>query len=219
MGRQLNEVLGVIKCGCTKCRNFFDYATGKPLKKNGFLHNPVYLDWVAHGGQEVEEFREELRGGCNNISIYDIRREFSNSEWLQFWVDFFQIRLHILGNVMHDVRRNVEEDIVGAQRDLAIKYTLNRITERKWISILKQRTKKFEYNREHLQICNLFDIISNQIIRNSFTDIEDTNHIKQAIELVENYNNQLQTLNKDFKYRGHRDAIVRDLLRYSQSIS
>ena len=57
---------------CTNCNIFFDWTSGKEIKKTRFVHNPHYQEWVEQGRENGRQ-EAPIVGDCE-VSFQNINR-------------------------------------------------------------------------------------------------------------------------------------------------
>ncbi len=64
----IERSMGCSQMFCTQCNIFFDWRSGKQIKKTQFIHNPHYQEWLDQGGREnglAIQAQQQRLGDCD----------------------------------------------------------------------------------------------------------------------------------------------------------
>jgi hypothetical protein len=156
---------------CTNCNIFFDWASGKEIKKTRFVHNPHYQDWVEHGQKQGRQ-TAPIVGDCE-VSFQNINRLEISKEQKKLFNDVIRF-INEIREQNHSMNPtvNLEESLLTIRkRFLSGEYG----TEGKQkLGIETQRAYKRESKaNEILQIKEMYSETSSQIIARLLLDIKD----------------------------------------------
>ena len=160
----------IIKAGgcdqmwCTNCNTAFSWITG--LVETGAVHNPHYYEWLTRNGAEnIGNIENIACGQLPSIREYDVILNFNSSSKI--------IRnLHRL--IVHSewviIPQNLNENRVRDNIDLRIKFLLDEISEKQWVSTLITRERKRMKNRAYRQIIQMFINVATDLFRRLFVE-------------------------------------------------
>jgi hypothetical protein len=147
----INKILGGCEqMYCVVCNTAFSWITGEVDK--GRIHNPHYYEFQRQQNNGViPRVQGDVQQNCEHASLYDITRTLN-----KLHVDkrgnsngSLIINAHrVIQHIRHVVLNNYPDTLTtGTHLDLRVKYLMNLIDKKKWLSELKKREKKREKDR------------------------------------------------------------------------
>lgn len=143
------KISGCDQMYCTQCHTAFSWKTGAIEK--GIIHNPHYYEFQR---QQNNGVIPRVRGDerCGGIpSIAELRR--AGVDDISELNDIFLLHRHIQGHELLRYPTDFDDRIF---REMRADYLMNRLSEEKWLSKLKQITKKREKNVAINQVLSMF---------------------------------------------------------------
>ena len=153
---------------CTSCHTGFDWRTGA-IETN--IHNPHYFEWIRRNGGNPQAANEQ--GQCNGIG-HNMFITFNNlmetkhrnpsriNEQKQFIKKVGEIIRNTI-HLRHFIPRFRNTNDEEKQRDLRIRYMMNKISESDFKTMVQKNDKNTEKVREIYQV--------DEILLNTVTDI------------------------------------------------
>jgi len=177
----IHKIEGCDQLWCTQCHTAFSWKRG--TIETGIIHNPHFYEWQRqrNGGEAPRVAGDIPCGG--NIGYYAMDR------FIRSLVDTNDVRKKV-GNIHRIIdhiqlveidRYPVSIDGRDEDSDLRVKYLMGKIDDNKWRSLLKNRTKRREKNKDVNAILNMFVTVSSEIMRRMVT-IRDRNVIDNVLE-------------------------------------
>jgi len=169
------KIEGCDQMWCTQCHIAFSWKNG--IQVNGTIHNPHFYQWQREGsaGAIIQVPEAVICGGIP--PAWRFRRQLSRALTgnAHTSCDLTNAVMLLHANTSHFVNVELAQMREGAQaapdnKRHRIRFLVNEITEDKFKSTLAQINKKFEKNREILQIYELI----NTVFTESLKDIEAT---------------------------------------------
>lgn len=144
-GVPIFRISGCDQLWCTRCHTAFDWKTGKI--ETGRIHNPHYYEFQRqNGGQRREPGDVRCGGQVDYYTLHNRVVENGLEKNIVDWVlDAHRLSGHIRAVLLPQYREDEVKE--ATNRDLRIKYLLNKISDKEWISEIKRREKKREKNR------------------------------------------------------------------------
>ena len=151
------KIEGCDQIWCIKCHTAFSWKTG--LIDNGPVHNPHYYEMLRNlnGGGAPRNQGDFICGGLPTLENIRARFLLMNKQDKKQWIhimDVYRSVSHIMNDTMvndYPIINRVNENI-----DLRIRYMMNKIDEKKFLSDIKRRMKKKEIHHEIHQILEMF---------------------------------------------------------------
>ena len=142
------------------------------------------------------------------ISLKNIFSGYKLNLYSRLIQDLFQLCIHVRHVELAYYRRyNGHLD----NRDLRIKYLLDRISEPEWVSTMQKREKQMMKKREIYQVIEMFDAVLNERLLKIINVHRETSRNKDNITRMEELLNTLKDIpplinyaNNEFKKIGHR---------------
>lgn len=135
---------GTVTHNCTKCHTPFDWKTGKI--ETGRIHNPHYYEFQRQNGTQRREPGDVRCGG--QVVYGDLYNRLVQNGLEQNIIEWVLNAHRLSGHMRAVVLPHYRENQIGEEtnRDLRIKYLINEISEKEWISEIKRREKRREKN-------------------------------------------------------------------------
>ena len=191
----IHKVEGCDQMYCTVCRTAFSWRSGKI--ETGVIHNPHFFEIQrnANNGVVARNPLDVVCGGLPNYNEVLMRmRSFGDDslEWFPM-ESVYQVVTHIQ-EVELPKYITGEIDLT----DLRVKYLMNELDEKKWISEIKKRYKQQEKNEEYKNILATFrdNVI---ILLNNFLVTREAAHLEDIFALRIYVNKLFINASKRFK--------------------
>jgi len=148
------KIEGCDQIWCVKCHTAFSWKTG--LIDNGPVHNPHYYEMLRNlnGGVAPRNPGDFVCGGLPNLE--DIRERYRRQDQKR-WNHILTVYRSVT-HIMNDTMVNIYPIInrINENIDLRIRYMMNKIDEKKFLSDIKRNMKKKEIHHEIHQILEMF---------------------------------------------------------------
>ena len=183
----IHKIDGCDQMFCTTCHTPFSWKTGKI--ETGVIHNPHYYQFMRENNGEVPRNPGDNPLGydpCGNDRIpnaYDlvkIMKKYMDENTI--WIIIRQV--HHISRVElqnHTFNNDIDEKTREKYRE---RFLLKEIDEKKWISLLKNKLKKDQKNKEFHDVIETYCNITKQILRNIHSSNEEE-VIKNQIKMLE----------------------------------
>jgi hypothetical protein len=185
---------------CVNCHVFFDWKSGKEIKKTRFVHNPHYQEWINEGGGRAEgELEDELAriGDCDvnsrSIRSLDIKDQYKNT--LNTIIRFVN-ELRDQCNAS-DTAANLDRNLLKLRKKFLFgDYGKDKTKAKLKLGILIQRAHKRESKiNEAYQIRDMFSDVCFQILAKLLVDSKELKEKKTTYD----FSNSLGILGKTTK--------------------
>lgn len=225
-GMQIQKSEGCDQMWCTDCHTAFSYKTGKI--ENGYIHNPLYLQWRRQAGMHAREpndypcgglpnadiiwnnvYKSNLESvldeyGTDNINMFRkyISKEIKNQYWSPTGKPIdkaYMIFAKLHDMSVHSYRVN---DTLN-HNELRVKWMLGEINDDKFESLISSREKRFSFRKDigHRINAMLFGIMEvfQRMATQCITDVDQLKtYIAELYNLRSMYNNSLFDLSRKY---------------------
>lgn len=185
----IEKNIGCNQMWCTHCNIFFDWRTGKEIKKTTFVHNPHYQEWLEQGGQQDgQRIREEIaRIGDCDVNEYTVRHLGLKYEYSRSICNI----IHYINEIRDQVEYSNTLELLDnsllklRKRYLRGEYGKDINKAKTKLAIHTQRAYKRESkNNEAYQIRDMFADASFQIIARFILEVKNKKKNKQDLDLM-----------------------------------
>ena len=193
------KINGCDQMFCTECKTPFSWKTG--LIVSGVIHNPHFYEWQRNINNGVAprnpgDNPHQCNEGITPINIINQKLKKNNTKFTYF-TNCYQLFLHI----EHDEMLRFTTNEIQENEELRVWFLLNRISEQKWLSLLKMKKKKQEKYQQIYQILNMFIISGHEIFHSYITNIiENLETLLNNLKLY--VNNELEKIYKIYNCSG-----------------
>jgi hypothetical protein len=198
------------------CRIAFSWRTGE-LEK-GRIHSPEYYDFMrrTNNGVVPREREDNADNGCIEVDYTSLRYSLRGVKLN--WDMYHQLFEHVLA----ESPRLPENTNAVTDRDLALKYLTDYITEKNWKKELKKRIKATRKQVEIRQIYEMF-IMSATFLFQTLVQSRDSEKFKNDYKELYIYVNQhIQKINDRYKSKEQkyflRSTILDGLIRKDSEV-
>ena len=180
---------------CRQCKVFWNWQTQTVLRA-GPRHNPEYLRYLqAHPDIDADPHRvvggQNGGGECRRVSYRELRRLNIPEEDTFYFRYVVRLNSHITEVVIPARQRLLNRN----NDDLAIKYVIGKIDEKRWTAALKKRRKEMDKIQEELQVFNYYVLVSETLLSNVVSDSQGHRKYKAGLEnLTTDFNQRMMNL-------------------------
>ena len=143
----IERTQGCNQMWCTNCHNFFDWNSGKIIKKTQYVHNPEHLAWVAKNSKTLGNVRAPAEINACDIQYNHITDLPIPEEAKEILTETLRICNEIRDEVDHyrdPLEKNIEKHAVDFLRSKITKNDLKKLVQRNYKS-----SKKTEFANMH----------------------------------------------------------------------
>lgn len=201
----IHKIDGCDQMFCTTCHTPFSWTTGKIV--TGIIHNPHYFQFLRENNGEVPRNPGDNPLGydpCDNDRIPNIHELVNTMKRYMdeniCWDVVRQVR-HIsrVEIPKYDFNNNIDEKTRETYREAFLR---KKIDDKKWVSLLKNKLKRDQKNKEFHDVIETYCNITRQILRNIHSANEE-DVIKNQIEMLEKLrlytNSSLKNIGEKYK--------------------
>jgi hypothetical protein len=196
------KINGCNQIWCTQCHTAFDFKTGAI---ETHIHNPHYYEYLRQNGQQIPRAIGDNPGGgnCELLDIYTLIYNAGDRIRNRYNVDIIKLEEYyrFRNHIEHVEIPKFQTDHVN-NLDLRVKYMLNEIDETHFKELLQQREKKNQKKNEFLQVINMYQLVSRDILLKlrDVATIADVNSVVAELDrLLEYFNKSSEIVGKRYK--------------------
>lgn len=222
-GEMITKIDGCDQMWCVSCHSAFSWKTGQIA--SGVVHNPHFYEWQRrnNGGEAPRNPGDVPCGGF--IEWHIVRRAIWNSREYPGWLSLLEAAHRMINHVQNVDMTTLNRDALNINDniDLRIQYLLNEIDDNTMKSILQQREKKKEKEREIYRVYETLTGASADIFRRLLVVADEKGRnlenfkpfIKELNELRLFINDALDVLRRRYNctLRGFGDNWTRTVLK------
>ena len=215
-GIQIQKSEGCDQMWCTECHTAFSYKTGKI--ENGYIHNPLYLQWRRQAGINAREPNDYPCGGLPDSQVV-LRNVLNHIEQIDLPTSMYisaQIcnryyntsskpidKAYMLFGTLHNLSLyNYRVNDTINHNEIRVKWMLGEISDSKFESMITSREKKCKFNKDIGYRINamLFGIVEifQRMATEKMTTLMFKNYIVELYNLKTIYNTSLLELGKKY---------------------
>ena len=180
-GTMICKISGCDQMWCPECHTAFSWNKGTIEK--GVVHNPHYYDFMRNTTGSVP--RNPIDIVCGALpDIYALRSSINRTRILTNDINYI-FRIHNVANHIHAVMIRPIPDYTVDNRNLRVKYLMNKISETNLKIILQQNEKVISKRTDFNNIYQMFYTVCSDIYIQIITNITENSYgLKIANEVL-----------------------------------